>query len=75
MSKREEKPLENKCWPIFFCTDRDCSAFEDSVHYPGHCHFGAFDKCNSAVARTNAMVLELQRMGFTVELKKKEGKA
>lgn len=72
MSKRGEKPLPNKCGIAFKCNGNNCAYFKKDG---GGCKYNLFPyyDCVSLVAQANAMVLELQRMGFTVEFKKKQG--
>ena len=63
-----EDPKENmarvsmKCCAISF---EDCAYFKKGVNWI--CEFGAFGQCNSSLARANAMILELKKMGIEIK--------
>ena len=61
MSKKQK---ENMCGIVFNCgcDEKDCAYFKESV-IPGICSFELFSECGSSVARANAIILELKKMG------------
>ena len=63
----EDKPLENRCHVHFKCFDiehKPCSYKNDD----GYCDYWRLgNKCTSSVAKVNAMVLEMKRMGVEID--------
>ena len=60
-----EELKENMCRMIFNCTAddiNDCATSKQSGSWG--CEYLKYDICHSSVARVNAMVIEMKRLGF-----------